>query len=265
MELLLLAALAYIVYLLLSRFNATSNKLQVLYRRRPYLLSKAERSFYGVLIQAVNGNALVFSKVRVADVLAPVKGLNRSNWQQSFNRISAKHFDFILCDPLDCSIKLAIELDDASHGSLQRQKRDAFLEKACESANLPLLRVKAARGYVITDIRHQIGEIIPGVIAADTTMESPTEGADHPAGLPQENSGAATLERSAQEESHVDEGHQEVESEASAPICGQCGAEMVLRKARTGKQIGQKFWGCSRFPACRETRPVDSGSARCKT
>ncbi len=34
--------------------------------------------------------------------------------------------------------------------------------------------------------------------------------------------------------------------------CPKCGNPMILRTARRGKHIGKKFWGCSRFPECRE-------------
>ena len=156
--LLVIIVVAVAVLLLLKSLSSGSG--QFFYRRKPYLLSKAERSFYGVLSQAVGDNALIFCKVRVADVLAPQKGLNRSNWQQAFNKISAKHVDFLLCDPQDCAVKLAIELDDASHGSAIRQKLDAFLEQACESAGLPLLRIRAARGYGVADIRQQVEAVL---------------------------------------------------------------------------------------------------------
>jgi len=37
--------------------------------------------------------------------------------------------------------------------------------------------------------------------------------------------------------------------------CPQCGEMMVLREAKRGKNIGQKFWGCSNYPKCRATEP----------
>jgi restriction system protein len=40
-----------------------------------------------------------------------------------------------------------------------------------------------------------------------------------------------------------------------APACPQCGSKMVLREARRGARVGQSFWGCSRYPNCRGTRP----------
>lgn len=35
------------------------------------------------------------------------------------------------------------------------------------------------------------------------------------------------------------------------PSCPKCGGSMVLRETKKGKNIGKKFWGCSKFPQCR--------------
>jgi len=37
--------------------------------------------------------------------------------------------------------------------------------------------------------------------------------------------------------------------------CPRCGAAMMLRTAQRGAHAGERFWGCSRFPACRATIP----------
>lgn len=37
--------------------------------------------------------------------------------------------------------------------------------------------------------------------------------------------------------------------------CPQCDGTLVLREAKRGKNIGQKFWGCSNYPKCRATEP----------
>tara|TARA_R100000900_G_C3351441_1_gene166563 strand:- start:3982 stop:4770 length:789 start_codon:yes stop_codon:yes gene_type:complete len=141
------------------------------YRKSNYLMSKAERSFYGVLVQAVGNSGVVFSKVRVADVLSPQKGLKRGDWQRAFNAISSKHFDFIVCEPADCAITLAVELDDSSHGSSKARKRDDLLNGACQSAGLPLLRVKAARSYALAEIQRQIAAAIsPSAAVTEETV-----------------------------------------------------------------------------------------------
>lgn len=41
---------------------------------------------------------------------------------------------------------------------------------------------------------------------------------------------------------------------ATVPPCPVCSAEMVSRVAKKGANVGQRFWGCSHYPACRGTR-----------
>jgi hypothetical protein len=41
-----------------------------------------------------------------------------------------------------------------------------------------------------------------------------------------------------------------------AITCPQCGSAMTQRVARHGPTAGSAFWGCSRFPTCRGTRPI---------
>lgn len=150
--------IAIVVLLGLAKAGGPSREFP--YQPQKYLLSKAERSFYGALIQATGSDYLVFAKVRVADVLSPSKGLARSDWQRAFNAVAAKHFDFLICDRRDCSVKAALELDDSSHGSAKGQKRDRFLNGACVSAGLPLLRIKASNAYAIVEIRRQIEQVL---------------------------------------------------------------------------------------------------------
>ena len=255
MELGVLLAIAIGVMLILAQQKRAGGGASPFgYRRKPYLLSKAERSFYGVLTQAVGDKALIFSKVRVADVLAPQKGLNRSNWQQAFNKISAKHVDFLLCDPQDCAIKLAIELDDASHGSAKRQKRDAFLEQACESAGLPLLRIRAARGYGVAEIRQQV-EAVLFPVQHESSLETPglLEGQSVEATVSEQERVDKQTEPQVVDQKETLTGAQ-IAAKPVAPACHQCGEVMVLRKARSGKNAGQGFWGCSAFPKCRGAR-----------
>jgi restriction system protein len=45
------------------------------------------------------------------------------------------------------------------------------------------------------------------------------------------------------------------------PVCPDCGKPMKLRTARAGRRIGQRFWGCSRYPDCKGSRSLhDLGS-----
>lgn len=42
------------------------------------------------------------------------------------------------------------------------------------------------------------------------------------------------------------------------PICPLCNRPMALRTARKGPHAGRQFWGCSGYPDCRATRPLDT-------
>lgn len=42
--------------------------------------------------------------------------------------------------------------------------------------------------------------------------------------------------------------------EDANPACPKCGSPMVQRVAQKGSQAGNRFWGCTRFPACRGVR-----------
>lgn len=42
------------------------------------------------------------------------------------------------------------------------------------------------------------------------------------------------------------------------PTCPICDRPMALRTARKGPNSGRQFWGCSGYPDCRGTRPLDA-------
>jgi len=42
----------------------------------------------------------------------------------------------------------------------------------------------------------------------------------------------------------------------AAPPCPECGKPMHKRQARTGKNAGQEFWGCTGYPKCKSVRQI---------
>jgi restriction system protein len=47
-----------------------------------------------------------------------------------------------------------------------------------------------------------------------------------------------------------------IQVEVKDTVCPVCRSPMVMRTARRGKNAGNGFWGCSRFPKCRGTRSI---------
>jgi four helix bundle suffix protein len=47
------------------------------------------------------------------------------------------------------------------------------------------------------------------------------------------------------------------ETQSQTPSCTLCGRPLALRTAQKGRNAGSQFWGCSSFPRCRGTLPLD--------
>lgn len=110
---------------------------------RKNLMTKNEWSFYKQLKPIADSmNYSILCKTRVADLIDIEKGLNKSEWQTAFNRISKKHIDFILCKPENLYPILLIELDDNSHDTEKGKDRDEFVEKILQKAGYKLLRTR---------------------------------------------------------------------------------------------------------------------------
>ena len=126
------------------------------YEKELALFTAAERSFLGVLEQAVDGKLRIMGKVRLADVVKVKRQNNKSTWQKAFNKIQSKHLDFVACDSATLAVKFAIELDDKSHNQSARQERDSFLDKVLEAANIPVFHFQAKRTYAIQELQNSL-------------------------------------------------------------------------------------------------------------
>ncbi|WP_181003561.1 DUF2726 domain-containing protein [Aeromonas bestiarum] len=285
MNTLVVSGLVLLVLLLLAVFWTRGKKGKPLpYDVQETLFSPAERSFLGVLDLAVGDKARVFAKVRVADVLTPEAGMGKSKWQQAFNKISAKHLDYLLCHPADLSFICAIELDDSSHRQQKRRARDSFLKAAFDSAGLPLLQIPASSHYQVEELRDLIlpllikttaplaDDLMPGERREPTFSPLLLDGVDteetrHGGRSPSSSSTMSTVTTpvrsalvSATDSELVDNLFAEVDDEEDehphqAPHCPRCDAPLVEREAKKGPHAGRLFMACSRFPECRYAAP----------
>ena len=203
------------------------------YTQKQALFSPAERSFLGVLEQAVAEEYRVFGKVRVADVVEPQRGLSNGNRQKAFNRI--KHFDFVLCSKDDLSVVCAVELDDQSHQQRKRQERDAFLVGLCRAIALPLIQVPAKRSYSVPELRAKVLETLRQSQQA-TSIQSPTT----PTMIASKP--AAVIERKS-------EPAPPAALQPEAPACPRCTAPLVRRQAKAGNNASQSFWAAAAIPS----------------
>lgn len=126
------------------------------YELQSSVLTKAEMHFYRTLLQATD--LVICPKIRMADFLYVQRNTNR--WQSAQNRINMKHVDFLLCCRSSMKPMLAIELDDSSHNKPHVKARDAFVEKAYETAEIPLLRQQVRRDYSTAELKASIDTML---------------------------------------------------------------------------------------------------------
>ena len=196
----------------------------VAYRATKVPFSDAEARFLNALDEAVGDDHRVFAKMRVADLLSVGLVDGRAAWLRAFNRISAKHVDFVVCRRDTLEVVAAVELDDRSHGSVKRQQRDAFLEGAFASAGARLVRVPVRSRYDAAGVR------------ASVLGEAPAS-AEHPAGTMRNGT-----EDPAERRCHV------------------CGSPMELRRSARGAEGFQEYFVCTNTPRC-HVRVAVRGSA----
>ena len=153
------------------------------YRLLPVLLSPAEARLAASLTARLPPGYHLLAKPRLADLLTPQAAPGSRSWWRAFNRISAKHLDFVLCDAA-YRPALALELDDRSHQRPDRRRRDRLVEQALARAGLPLLRLRPARSWPeLPQLLHEALARSPLVEAACPPDSRPAK-APRPDGVP---------------------------------------------------------------------------------
>lgn len=104
------------------------------------ILTKSEKTLFDILTELLKEKDItVFAKVRMADIITIDK--QDKNFTYWFNKIKAKHIDFILCNSENLKPVIAIELDDYTHKYKSRQERDEFVDKVYKHIGLPILHI----------------------------------------------------------------------------------------------------------------------------
>lgn len=234
--LIFLVVIAVIIKILTVIFTSRKkdNLRNFPYEKQARLLSPAERSFFGVLEQATGDSYRIFTKVRLGDLFKVKAGLEYKDKLRAFNRISAKHIDFVICDPASIEVLAAIELDDKSHGHAKRKTRDEFVNQVFEVAGLPLGRVPAKKGYTLADVQGVLSQILntEAEIEPDKIEQDFIFGDEHK--LP-------------------DDSPKFQYAAKSKLLCPSCGNKM--EESQMGGD-GGKEWVCSMSPVCSERLPV---------
>jgi len=108
------------------------------YKKKDFLMSRAEHEFFNILVEVVGNQYYVFPQIHLSTILDnKVVG---QNWRGAFRHIDEKSVDFVICDKAYIKPILAIELDDKTHEREDRKGRDGEVERILKESGLSLLR-----------------------------------------------------------------------------------------------------------------------------
>jgi hypothetical protein len=222
------------------------------FAKREPLFTPAERSFLGVLDQALDGRYRVFGKVRLGDIVRPAKGLSKSKHTTANNKVRQKHVDFVICSASDLAMVGVVELDDKSHERDDRSSRDQFVDRALADAKIPVIHFSAKKGYALAEIKAKLAECLAiGTVPSAPPVIQAAPVPKKPVSVPKEAAITVTEKPSMTPMTPV-----KPMQEATAPVCPKCESAMVKRQAAKGPHAGKFFWACSSFPKCRQVVAV---------
>lgn len=120
-----------------NKNNDKLNKFPFKYKKKQFLLTKKELSFYNFLKNNIPDKYSIMCSVRLIDIIEPVDKRDYT----AKAKIIQKHIDFLIVTSWYLNPVLAIELNDSSHRDPKRFERDNFLDLAFQTAWLPLIFV----------------------------------------------------------------------------------------------------------------------------
>jgi len=152
-------AIVAVLIIVVFRFVFLYKTLTFPYRKKEFLFSKAENRFFLQLNEILSPRFFVFGKVRISDAIDVIGGVIDKKRLIAFNRISRKHFDYVVCDH-SSRILCVLELDDSSHSRRDRKKRDKFVDKVCEAAKIQIIHVPIR----VANDKHAIRQLLDPVL-----------------------------------------------------------------------------------------------------
>ena len=102
---------------------------------------------------ALARDIIIFSKVRLADVVDVNKFIPRES--KAFIKIAYKHLDFLIMSP-NLDLICAVELDDFTHDTEERQERDRFIQEVLQDCGIPLFRIKSKIDNITKNDTHNM-------------------------------------------------------------------------------------------------------------
>lgn len=195
-------------------------------QRKSKILSPAEKGFFECLINALDQDFYIFAKVAVLDVVEAIPAISKSQAKALRKRLQGECFDYVMCKKHDLSIFGVVELENFEKRSSGRtgHSREGLVSAVCKAAHLRLFYFDIRQDYHGVDIRR---------LVTGRTGKAHKE-----------------VDNSAGQATQVTIDNTSYAAYAKQRACPQCNGEVVTKVAVKGKNLGEKFLMCRKYPYC---------------
>ena len=123
-----------------------------LYEAKKTLLSQSEQGFFKAIISAVPEGYCVFPQINLASFIERMDDAR-------FRNELFRNVDFLVTDASyhPCFI---VEINDQTHLTAERRERDQKVQKICEEAGVPILKLWTSYGVNLEYIKGKIEELL---------------------------------------------------------------------------------------------------------
>lgn len=122
-----------------KQLNNDAEYIKGAYKQKWMFTQNEKPAYYKLKEIADKHGLLLFTKVRLWDLVEPVSG--HPKYKTNRYRIQAKHVDFVLCKS-NLVAKYVIELDDSSHDTQKGKSRDLFVDTVLTSCGYKVLHTR---------------------------------------------------------------------------------------------------------------------------
>lgn len=138
--------------------NTTTDNDKYLYDAKKAFISKSEQGFFNAIKSCVPEGYYVFPQINLASFI------DRTDYARFHNELF-RNVDFLITDA-EYAPKLIIEINDQTHLNNDRKERDEKVQKICEEAGIPILKLWTSYGINPEYIKSRIDETLSKIPVA---------------------------------------------------------------------------------------------------
>ena len=132
--------------------TSTTKENKYLYEAQKTLISKSEQEFYLALKSSVPDGYCIFPQVNLASFI-------QKTYDSKYRTELFRNVDFLITDS-EYSPKIIVEINDQTHLNGDRRERDEKVQKICEEAGIPILKLWTSYGVNPSYIKGKIDETL---------------------------------------------------------------------------------------------------------